>query len=521
MNHPGRVIMARADSRLVKTCASALLVIVLCFSSLSCTSRYFQTLQPPEQKVKFSSLGDLPWHEQWAGCVFSGEKIGFTHLKIEPLGSGEHFRLTSDAHLHLRVVGMDWKVSMKGVDTVGPDLSLLQFRYDLDLNGKKLLIDGEVKGGRLQAIQESGGEKKTLVKELSRPVFPAGGVNFFPLIAGMSVGSNYRYDVFDPQTQTITEVTQSVVAFEKSPELLMEPSFRVETTMLGQSVTSWITTAGETILEFAMHGVLITYKEDEGRAKQFLSEASMNRKDLVLDFSLVKADRPLPCPRQARYLKIAIDGVAGELPLLVGPGQSVTETGESGSATALYVIEKGAGPDPPRLEGVLNVADRYIYLAATDHIESDHPEIGRKANEIVDGAPTDLDKIRRLAKWVSEEVKDEIVDSFSALEVLHSKKGECQAHTLLYAALARAEGIPTRLIGGLVYLEETGFVYHAWAESHAGGWIAVDPTFNQVGLDATHIKLVEGPSWVSMVGVGKVVGRVRASVLDYRTACHE
>jgi transglutaminase-like putative cysteine protease len=247
----------------------------------------------------------------------------------------------------------------------------------------------------------------------------------------------------------------------------------------------------------------------------------MNRKDLVLDFSLVKADRPLPSPRQARYLKIAIDGVAGELPLLVGPGQSVTETGESGSATALYVIEKGAGPDPPRLEGALNVADRYIYLAATDHIESDHPEIVKKAYEIVDGAQMDLEKIRRLAKWVSEEVKDEIVDSFSALEVLHSKKGECQAHTLLYAALARAEGIPTRLIGGLVYLEETGFVYHAWAESYAGGWIAVDPTFNQVGPDATHIKLVEGPSWVSMVGVGKVVGRVRASVLDYRTACHE
>jgi len=514
--------MTGADSHPVhKSFSMFFVLLLLCLSSLSCTSRYFQILPPPSEKVEYAGLGDLPWREQWAGCVFNGEKIGFTHLKIEPLGGGERFRLTSDAHLHLRVAGMDWKLSMKGEDTVAPDLALLQFRYDLDLNGKKLLIDGEVKGGKLQALRESGGEKKTLVRELSRPLYPAGGVNFYPLLAGMSVGSKFRYDVFDPQTQTITEVTQSVAAFEKSPELLMEPSFRVETTMLDQSVTSWITVTGETILEFAMHGVLITYKEDEGRAKQFLSEASMNRKDLVLVFSLVKADRPLPCPRRARYLEIALDGVAGELPLLTGPGQSVSETGESGSPAALYVIKGGAGPDPPRLEGALNIAVRYVYLAATDHIESDHPEIVMKADEIILGAPSDLDKIRRLAKWVSEEVKDEIVDSFSALEVLHAKKGECQAHTLLYAALARAAGIPTRLIGGLVYLEKTGFVYHAWAESYAGGWIAVDPTFDQVGIDATHIKLVEGPSWISMIGIGKVVGKVRARVSEYRTACRE
>jgi len=49
----------------------------------------------------------------------------------------------------------------------------------------------------------------------------------------------------------------------------------------------------------------------------------------------------------------------------------------------------------------------------------------------------------------------------------------------------------------------------------------VDPTFDQVGIDATHIKLVEGPSWISMIGIGKVVGKVRARVSEYRTACRE
>jgi len=513
--------MANPDSSILKKSAMTLVLVALSLSSVSCASLYFQTLQPPVDRVKFSSLRDLPYREQWAGFVFNGEKIGFTYLKIQPLENLELFLITSEAHMHLKFLGVDKKISLRSEDQVRTDLQLVSFRYDMNMDGKILLLEGEIKDGRLHAIQQSGGEKKTLVKELNRPVFPAGAVNFYPLITGMSVGSKYRYDVFDPQTQTITEVAQSVEAFEKSPKLLIEPSFRVETTMLGQAVTSWINPAGETIFELAMGGVLITYKEDEGRAKQFLSEASMNKKDLILDFSLVKTDRALPCPRQASYLKIALEGIAGGLPLLEGPGQSVQETIESGKTVALYTLEKSSGPDPIKIKGSLNAAERYIYLTATDHIESDHPEIVKKANEIIFGAPSDLDKIRRLTKWVSEEIRDEIVDSVSALEVLHTKKGECQAHTLLYAALARASGIPTRLAGGLVYLEETGFLYHAWAESYADGWIAVDPTFGQAGIDATHVKLTEGPSWISMMSIGKVVGQVRARVLDYRAMCHE
>jgi hypothetical protein len=513
--------MARPDSSVLKKSVLALFLVLLSLSSLSCASLYFQTLQPPVERVQFSSLRDLPYREQWAGLVFNGEKVGFTYLKIQPLEHRELFLVTSEAHMRLKFLGVDKRISLRSEDQVRADLQLVSFRYDMNMDGKILLLEGEIKDGRLHALQQSGEQKKTLVKELSRPVFPAGAVNFYPLITGMSVGSKYRYDVFDPQTQTITEVVQSVAAFEKSPKLLIEPSFRVETAMLGQAVTSWINPAGETIFELAMGGVLITYKEDESRAKQFLSEASMNKKDLILDFSLVKTDRPLPCPRQASYLKIVLEGVAGELPLMEGPGQSVTETIESGKPVALYALERNSGPDPVKIKGALNAAERYVYLASTDHIESDHPEIRKKTDEIVLGAPSDLDKIRRLAKWVSEEIRDEIVDSVSALEVLHMKKGECQAHTLLYAALARASAIPTRLVGGLVYLEETGFLYHAWAESYADGWIAVDPTFDQVGIDATHVKLVEGPSWVSMISVGKVVGQVRARVLDYRAMCHE
>jgi transglutaminase-like putative cysteine protease len=138
---------------------------------------------------------------------------------------------------------------------------------------------------------------------------------------------------------------------------------------------------------------------------------------------------------------------------------------------------------------------------------------------VVDGATTTLGQVRSLISWVSSEVKDDLEESTSALEVLHRKKGECQAHTLLYTALARAKGIPTRLVGGLVYAEGMGFLYHAWAESYVDGWIATDPTFNQVGVDASHIKLVQGESWMSLLQIGNIIGKVKANVLDFQVSC--
>jgi transglutaminase-like putative cysteine protease len=278
-------------------------------------------------------------------------------------------------------------------------------------------------------------------------------------------------------------------------------------------VLIWINRSGETVFELALGGVLITYKEDEAAAKRFLSEASLNKKDMILDFSLIPTERPLPCPREAKYLEVSLEGLDDQLPVLQGPGQEGMKQEFDNHTEALYRIHRSPGikDQQPRVEKEFSRYERPSF-----HIESDHSEISKIASEVTLAASTSQQKISLIAAWVSKNVEDEAVESFSALEVLHKRRGECKAHTLLYTALARAAGIPTKLVGGLVYVDDVGFLYHAWAESYDEGWVSVDPTFGQVGVDATHIKLTEGPSWSELLQLGKVIGRLKARVIDYR-----
>jgi hypothetical protein len=489
---------------------SILILFLSLFAFFSCAPSYFDPIKQPPDPLRVKSLNDLPYRELWAGIVFNGEKVGFTHLKIIPVPDQGGFRLESEAHLRIRFMGLSKGISMKSEDLVKPDLESLYFRHEITMDEKTFLIEGTVRDGALRTVQKSGSDVKTADTKLAGPLYPAGAINLYPVLRGMNVGLKYRYDVYDPQTQSVTAVSQTVAGFERSRDLGIEPSWKIKTSMMGHDVETWINTKGEVVFELGMGGVLITYRESETEARRYLSQASLNKKDLIFDFSLVKTEKPLACPRGATYLEIILAGIAGELPLLQGPGQESALSPDD-KMSAVYRIRRNPGV-PAKISGPQYSVDIYRFILPTAQIESDHPEIVNTAREVTRGIPDPLGKVRKLSAWVADEVKDEAIDS-------HTKKGECQAHAMLYAALARALGIPTRLVGGIVYMEGAGFLYHAWTESDVGGWVSVDPTFNQVGIDATHIKLVEGPGWASIIPLGRVVGRVKAKVIDYQTVC--
>jgi transglutaminase-like putative cysteine protease len=100
----------------------------------------------------------------------------------------------------------------------------------------------------------------------------------------------------------------------------------------------------------------------------------------------------------------------------------------------------------------------------------------------------------------------------SAREVLGSRRGDCNEHAVLLAALARAAGIPARVIAGAVYAND-GFYYHAWNELWLGAWVSADAVFDQIPADATHVKLIEGGLEQQMALAG-IIGRLAFAVVE-------
>jgi transglutaminase-like putative cysteine protease len=133
-----------------------------------------------------------------------------------------------------------------------------------------------------------------------------------------------------------------------------------------------------------------------------------------------------------------------------------------------------------------------IYLDAEPLLETKSPEIVALARRLRGPEPDPRVVAERINRWVYDSLAKEInVGVPSALGTLRARVGDCNEHTQLYVALARAAGIPARVAAGLAYLDGK-FYYHAWPEVWLERWVAVDPTFGQFPADASHLRFTVG-----------------------------
>ncbi|MBI5676812.1 MAG: transglutaminase domain-containing protein [Nitrospirae bacterium] len=79
----------------------------------------------------------------------------------------------------------------------------------------------------------------------------------------------------------------------------------------------------------------------------------------------------------------------------------------------------------------------------------------------------------------------------NSTEIQKYRYGDYIERSIMFATYARTAGLPTRLIGGIVY-RNGYFYFHVWPEVWLDRWIPADPSLEQFPADATHIPLKEG-----------------------------
>jgi len=467
-------------------------VFLLVLALQGCAAQYFRDAGAPPAPAAVT-LETWPHRDLWTGVVFNGDKIGFTRRTLRPAADGL-WEIESEAAIRLRFLGVDKRVNLRALDRVRGDLTLASFRYEHEIDGSPLKVSGSADGRKLTLTVEATGSREQRTIDLSEPLYPSSAMSYLPVLRGLAVGRRARFAVLEGETQKLAEAEQEVIGWETS-KLFDGPAFRLVTTLLGMETTTWISADGLPLLESAMNGVLISGLEDEAMARRYLVEASLNKRDSMVDFSLLRAG-PLEAPRSALRMEIVLAGVPAGFELPSDGGQACR--------SSRCVVDRAA----PLAQG-----DPARYLKATLAAPSNLQEIRDLAAKISSGG-TETEKIARILAWMDENIAKEAIDSFTASDVLRERRAECQGHAYLFAALARASGIPARIVNGIVYSSEHGgFLYHTWNEAWIAGrgWQPVDATFGQPHADATHLKLIEGEQPGDLVPLVTLVGRIKVA----------
>jgi transglutaminase superfamily protein len=450
----------------------------------------------------------------WRGVYYRGEKIGFTVSQTVPTSEG--FELHEDARLQMALLGATTPAAIRTTARVDREFALRQFEFSLDPGTGAIEIRGTVDrapaGGKHRiriSITSPGAPTRSDVIELAEA--PALSLNLSRALAngGLVEGARHRWNVFDPAT--LSNASMDVTVGEREVVRAGNtnvPAFRVEMAFKGLQTTSWITDTGEVVKEESPLG-LLTVRETEELAQRMAVPRRVQA-DLLNAAAIVpEMQQRIDNPRDVRRIRFTMEGADLGSPDLQGVGQTV-----NGSVIEIR--------DPQTLSPGPRDPDAARYLAPEPLIESDAPEILAEAQAAVAGAPGSRERAERLTRYVNGLLdKKPTISLPSAREVLRTKVGDCNEHTALYVAMARAVGIPARIAVGLAYVHgvQGAFYYHAWPEVYLeetdgrGLWLPVDPTFNEFPANGTHVRLARG-GLDKQAAILPMIGRLKITVLD-------
>lgn len=437
--------------------------------------------------------------DEWFGIYQQGRKIGYARSRVTLEGTAYH--LSEESELDILVLDTVQRVRTVINSYASKNFQLQYFDFTLRSNVSSMEIKGAVVKKELVLDITTGGQVRKERIKLAETPYLSPNVKPALVLMGLVPGRTYRFPLFSPVTMS----TEDAFITVESRETIKVggrnvPVYRLKESFQGMETASWISGEGETIKEVSPLGYTLLRESPEEAKKLDKQGPAVD----VISLTMIPSD-PVPNPGNVTFLKAKLSHVSLQPFQLDGGRQKLTGD----------VIEVRTGP--PQRSYPLPAREQELqeYLRTGPLVQSDDPAIRDRSFRILGKERDAAAAAKKLNEWVYEAIqKKPVVSIPSAVEVLKQKVGDCNEHTTLYAALARAAGLPVRMAAGIVYME-TGFFYHAWPEVWLGEWVAVDPTFNQFPADATHVRFVTG-SLDRQTDIMRLVGKLKVDVLEYK-----
>jgi transglutaminase-like putative cysteine protease len=468
--------------------------------------------------------------------------IGLASSRLDTVPEG--FRFEDVLRLELPAMDTRSPAVVRTRASLGPALQLLDFDFALESEIGDFRVTGEAQSDSTLTLRLAAGtgDAQTTTLPISRSLTLPVALPLRMAAAGrLDVGQEYSARVFDPSSMSDRTVTVTVtgrdmiqipdsVVFNERTERWSPwrydtiPVWVVEERFGGVAITSWLDEDGRLVQAESPMGFTlrrVPYELADQAWRRSRADASLaSGYGTVIENTAIASNVDLTGAEEAvgrlmvRLRNVELEGfdLEGGRQALAGDTLVITRERPpfAASYSLPYVVPESRAAEtdaplfgPPGPEA----------LESTPLIQATDPRIVETAREIADGATDPAVVARRLKEWVYDRLEKDITLSIpSAVQVLEMGQGDCNEHTVLYVALARALGLPARTAVGLVHLRGR-FYYHAWPEVWLDEWVAVDPTLDQYPADAMHLRFLIG-GLARQVELIRLIGRLDLDIVS-------
>lgn len=469
--------------------------------------------------------------DAWDAVFLAGNKIGYIHTFIEKVTEKDKSlnRVRVDTVLSFRR-GDDTVVQKMMYGTIEtPDGEVLRLDTRTLTSDNEIRVYGDAIKGHMKLILEGTNQRQEQVipwgPEVRGPYAAEQSMAKKP----MAEGESRTLKMYIPDLNRVVDIELKAGATSdiELGDGVKRPLRKVEqiATLDGKvrpelGSTLWVDTAGQVLKQDVdLLGGMTTYRTTEAGAK---APGGRIKYDQIRN-TIVKPERDVPNPYQTTYIKYRI-ALKDEDPTQVIPNDRRQTLSPSGDGKSATMVIQSMGP----ADGEAGSPADPEYLRPNAMINSGDSRVIRLADRAVKGETDPWKQAVAINHWVFQNMRSNFETTFApASEAALNLTGDCTEHSVLAAAMSRAKGIPARVAVGLIYVDSKemkakGFGFHMWHEVHVNGrWVALDSSFDQSTVDATHIKLsessLEGVSpFESFLPILRVQGKVTIEPLELR-----
>lgn len=480
------------------TVSSALLFLALLASCVRQTPTEFRAEEAPPPDASFAGLLD-----EWHSVEILKQPAGYVHIEEKRTDAGG-FVTRTETRLAMRR-GSTPVDEVEAVEEIEEDADgrLIGFFVERKLSRLTTTVRGRIDGSTLRVSTEQAGAKPRVqtIPYDSRAVGPrrtrlllreklreeGDSVELIVFITDLLRASSQKSLLGPLET----------VECPSGPRELRRVLTKIEKLPTG-SITTWVDADHRQWKSRIPLGDLemVTYLTT--RAAIARQEGSDPPEIYVA--SSIPLDEPVPASaREVRYRLQSRDPESLETlaDVLEGDGQTIAARDESSLVLTVRPLAPSDSTSNERAGDAgasdLERAARPEYLEPNAFLQSDDAGIAAVARSVAAKTTSDdpWPLAQALETWVYQHVVDKNLHTAfaSAAEVLADRAGDCTEHAVLLAALARAAGIPSRVVAGLLHHRRT-LVGHMWTEVYVrGAWYALDATLGKGGIGADHIAL--------------------------------